>query len=317
MKHLLWHKKRPTVLSQKIEGLLDDCHSKPLCLSTLLQLFSSVGNHIGSEQLLARALKLCRERGDDHGVASILVQLSNTDGLLGLHEEGIRLAKEGLEILERLSDTVLQADCSIALALLLREDKQFDAAGESASRAIDLLPEKGQEVKVSESHRTLGLIYQSKGETEKAIRHLEVALGIASSFNWHDCLFRSHYGLAQLFLDKGRLDDARDHIEHTKPYTSGHPYYLGLMMELQASWWYKQHRQEEARTEALRVVDVYEKLGAVQGLERCRGLLRQIEEEIKKSAVPDESADGGELLDTIPLVTLINTPRSERFTGSK
>ena len=281
--YLSCHKSRPTVLRSKIEGLPDGCRSKPRCLRALSQLCASVGNHVECKRLLIHTLKLYRERGADRAVASTLVELSSTNRVLDLRKEGIQLAKEGLEILERLGDTAEQARCLNILASLLREDRQLDAAEEAASRAINLLPEKGQEAGVFGSHRLLGLIYQSKGETVKAIHHFEVALGIASSFNWHDYLFRIHYGLARLFLDEGRFDDAHNHIERAKPYTSDYPYYLGLAMVLQAELWYKQHRREEARTEALRAADVYEKFGAVQDLERCRGLLRRIEEEIKKA----------------------------------
>ena len=42
----------------------------------------------------------------------------------------------------------------------------------------------GNQLKVCESHRVLDRIYRDKGETEKAISHLETALRIASSFNW-------------------------------------------------------------------------------------------------------------------------------------
>jgi hypothetical protein len=36
-------------------------------------------------------------------------------------------------------------------------------------------------------------------------------------------------------------------------------------MELQAQIWYKQDRLEEARSEALRAIDIYQKLGAANG----------------------------------------------------
>ena len=285
--HLSWHKSRPTILRSKIEGLPDNRRSKPRCLFALSQLCTSVGNHVECKQFLTHALKLYKEQGADRLVASTLMQLSDTNRLLGLRKEGIRLAKEGLETLEWLGDTAERARCLNILASLLREDKQFNAAEEAASRAIDLLPEKGQEAPVFGSHRHLGLIYQSKGEMAKAIGHFEMALGIASSFNWHDYLSEIHYSLAQLFLGEGRFDDAQNHIERAKLYTSNHPYHLGLAMELQARLWYRQHRMEEARSEVLRAADVHGKLGAVHDLERCRGLLQQIEEEMKKPVIPE------------------------------
>lgn len=58
----------------------------------------------------------------------------------------------------------------------MHDDKQLDPAEEAASRAIDLIPGKDKQFPIRQSHRTLGGIYQSKGETEKAVHYLEVAL---------------------------------------------------------------------------------------------------------------------------------------------
>jgi len=44
--------------------------------------------------------------------------------------------------------------------------------------------------------------------------------------------------------------------------------------------WFIQRRFEEAKSEALRVIEIYEKLGAAGDLEECRLLLRLIEEEM-------------------------------------
>jgi hypothetical protein len=47
-------------------------------------------------------------------------------------------------------------------------------------------------------------------------------------------------------------------------------------MELQAAVWYKQGRFEEARSEVLRAVGIYEKLGAAKDVEDCRKHLREL-----------------------------------------
>ena len=274
--HLYWHKSRVTILKPRIEGLPDDHHSKPGCLYQLARLFGSVGDRVEERRLLIHTLKLWREWGCDTWVASTLVQLSDVSRQMGLHKEGIPQAKEALEIRARLGDKRRQAECLAMLSLLLNEDKQLDAAEEAASRAIDL-PEKGEEFRVCESHRILGRIYQSKGQIEKAIHHFKVAIGIASHFNWHESLFWAHYNLAGLSRIEDRFDDARAHIEHAKSYTVHSAYLLGHATEEQARVWYDQDRLEEARTEALRAVDVYEKLGAAEGVERCRALLQAIE----------------------------------------
>ena len=278
MHHLLWHKNRLVILQPRIEGLPDGHDYKPECLFQLSRLFGSVGNQMEHRQLLIHALKLQRERGSDHRVAVMLLELSEANRFLGLHKEGIEVVNEALEIFEQLGDTVGQADCLIDLAFSLRSDEQFDAAEEAAFRAIGILPEKGH--RVCRSHRALGEICESKGEIEKAIHHYELALGIASSFNWHDELFCVHYKLAGLFLNEGRLDDAQTHVELAKSHATNSAYYLGYATEEQSAIWYEQDRLEEAKSEALRAADIYDKLGAAKDVERCRKFLRDIEEEL-------------------------------------
>ena len=296
MGHLICHKRRLVVLGPKIEDLPDDHRFKPKCLFELSGLFGSVGNHVERRRLLAHTLELNRERGDDHAVVQTLKHLSGANRRMGLHNEGIQLVEEASEILERLGDTVGQAQCLKDLASLLHSNKQLDAAEEAASHAIHLLSGRGEEHTVCESHRLLGHVYQSKGETGKAIHHFEVAHGIATSFNWHQQLFFVHRDLARLYCGEGRFDDAQTHIKSVELHALSQTYYLGHAMKLQAELWYKQHRLEKARSEALRAADVYEKLGAGRDLGKCRSLLQRIEGGVNKPVVTDESTDNCKLL---------------------
>jgi len=280
IEHLHWHKVRLITLRPKIEGLADGHPSKPQCLYHLARLFGIVGNNMEFKRLLTHTLKLERERGNDRQIAETLRELSDANRLMGLYEEGIRQAREGLEILERFGDTVGQGNSLSFLACLLWEDDQLDAAEETAFRAINLLSEKGHQFQVCDTHHVLGHIYHSKGNREKAIYHFEVALGIASPFDWHNHLFWVHCSLALLFLDEDRLDDAHAHVEQVKSHTVDNAYYLGLAMEMQAKLWYKQRQFEGAKSEVLRAVDAYEKVGAVMEVERCRELLQDIQKEL-------------------------------------
>jgi hypothetical protein len=282
--HLCWHKTRPTVLRAKIEGLPDDHSCKPKCLYELSRLFGSIGNIMDCKRLLIRTLRFERERGDDRGVARALRDLAVVNGRMGLHEEGIQQAKEALEICERLGDAVQQATCLITLTRFAGSD----AGEEALFRAIDLLPEKGEQFLVCESHLLLGTIYGSKGETGKASHHYEVALEIATSFDWHDQLFQIHFLLATLFLGEGRLDDAHAHVEHAMPYTVNNTFNLGSAMMVRAQLLYKQHRLEEARSEILRAADVYEKLGASQGKKACKWLLQEIQKKLNNPVASGE-----------------------------
>jgi len=277
MSHLRWHKARLVVLRPKIEGLPDDHRSKPECLFELAGLFLSVGNHAERKRLLTQVLKLQRKRGDGHQVARTLRLLSDANRHIGLFEEGIQQAKEALEFFKHLGDTVRETECLNGLACLLWDDDQLDAAEEAVSRAISLLPKKGQQLQTCRCHRILGEIYGDKGNMEKADYHFEVALGIASSFNWHEELFWIHYRSACLSLKQDRFDDTYAHLERAKPHALGDPFRIGAAAYFQAFTWYLQGRLEDAKLEALRAVDIAEKLGAARLLDTGREILEVID----------------------------------------
>ena len=296
VKHLYWQKPRQTVLRSMIEGLPNGHPSKAKCLSELSQLFRSVGNREEEKRLLIRTLALEREQGNPSRVAHTLRLLSNVNRALGLPREGIQQAEEALEIYKQLGDMLGEAIGLEYLAWLLLKDYQLDAAEVAALRSIDLLPEQGQESRVCRTHRLLGNIYRSKGEKEKSIQHFETAVTIASPFNWETELFWIHSEMALLFRDQGEFDDANAHIKQAKSHTADNAYNLGRGMEMQAQIWYQQQRLAEARHEALGALEIYERLGAVDDVENCRGLLQWIEKAMGTRR-SDELDSGGEFFD--------------------
>ena len=291
---LIHQKPRTTILRAKIEALPDHHHSKRLCLIYLAELFKSLGNYAECKRLLTSVLGLRRGRENDRMVARALISLSEANLHMGLVQEGIEMAKEALGILEQCGGIKTQGVCLIKLAWLYHDDDQLGAAEEAASRAMDLFSKKGDQGWLCDAHRVLGVIYDSKGETEKAIHHLELALGLASASD-HNQLYRTHSSLARLFLGGDRFDKAQAHVEHAKSHAFSHSYHLASAMKLQADLWYKQGRIEEARSEALRAANAYERLGAAKRLEKCRGLLQRIEREMAESVIQNESSDDGEL----------------------
>ena len=278
LEHLCWHKPRQTVLGSKIEGLPEDHPSKAECLYQLSRTFGSIGNFAEKRQLLSQALQLRRKHGNDHLVAETLWQLSTANRMLRLFEEGIRQAEEAMGIFKGLNDIVGQAENLIHLAWLLYDDEQLDAAEEAVTLAINLFPKTGQEFRICQCHRLLGDIYRSKGEREKAIHHFEVALEIASAFNWHKDLFWIHNCLAELFRDENDFNNAQAHIEQAKSHVGEDKYLLGRATQSQAQIWYRQHKLEDARSEAVRAKEIYEQLGLAHDMQVCMDLLQDIEE---------------------------------------
>ena len=277
MAQLYWHKSRLVTLGLKIEALPDNHPSKPQCLWELARVFDSVGNLAERKRLLSHSLKLGREQGNGFQVARALANLSNADRKMGLYEEGIQRAKEASKIFKRLGYVVHQAYSLINLAWLLCEAKQLDAAEEAGSRAIELLPEEGEEIWTCRAQRVLGEIYQSKGRTKKAVHHFKIALEIASSLNAVRQLIWVNSALAVMFSERGRFEDAQAHLDRAKSHAINDPYLLTQTMDQQARIWYRRHRFEDAKSEALRAADAFEKLGAANDAEATRQLLHRIE----------------------------------------
>jgi tetratricopeptide (TPR) repeat protein len=281
IKHLYRHKPRQVVLGSKIETLPDDHPSKPTCLFQLSRLFDQMGNHAERKRLLTRTLELWRQRRNDRQVAHVLRDLSDVNRFLGLSKEGIEQAREALGIYERTNDSAGQVACLDYLARSLQYDGQLDAAEEAASRAISLVPEKGEEHLTCRLHQALGMIHRSKGEKEKAIHHFKTALGIASPFNWRDILFTNHHDLASLFLDEDEFDEASAHIKRAMSHAAADVHHLGCAVYLQARVWFGQRRFEDAKLEGLHALKIFEKLSATMDAGNCRDLLQEVEQAMK------------------------------------
>jgi tetratricopeptide (TPR) repeat protein len=273
------------MLGPKLKGLPDNHPSKPECLHRPSELLGSVGNFVENRCLLVCILELWREQGNNLKVAETLGSLAETNWLLNLYEEGIPQAKESLGIFEQLNDTSGQAESLHSLAQLLYKDNQLDAAEEAALQALNLHLDKDEQLRVCQVYDTLGDICHSKGETEEAVNYFKLTLGIASSFNWHNQQFWALYSLVELFFDEGRFGDAHAHIECARLHVVNDPYCLGCAMHLQAWLYYSQCRLEEAKSEALCTVNVFEKLGASRDVERCRELLQWIEEDMNNPVI--------------------------------
>ena len=305
---LYWHKSRSTVLGPKIRELPDNHPSKPKCLCSLARSFSSIGNRVEEKRLFEQALKLEREARNDHRVAFTLSCLSDTNRLLGLYEEGIQRAREALEICERIGDAAYQGYCLINLASLLYNDRQLDAAEEATFRAIELLQDKGEGFPACRSHRILGNIYRSKGERDKAVHHYETALGIASRFCWNSQLFWVNFSLAEMFLAEHGFGDAHAHIEQAKLHAVNNTYNLGRAILLQAQAYYRQDRLEDATSETLRALEVFERLGASGELGDCEVLLNDIEQSRTVSAEPSFRGELPEMTPYPAPFNLASTP---------
>ena len=150
---------------------------------------------------------------------------------------------------------------------------------------------------------------------EKAIHHFGLALEIASSSNWHEQLSLIHLSLAHLFSEEGRLDDAHAHLERAKSYAVNNPYDLVAVSFMRATLWEKQDMLEEAKSEASRVLESIEKLGATEDAVKIRRLLEKIEGSARGTS--DKPNVDSKLAETVQLTACIDFPCPDKVIGSE
>ena len=81
-------------------------------------------------------------------------------------------------------------------------------------------------------------------------------------------------------------------------------------MQLQARFWYRQHRFEEARSETLRAVDALQTLGAAKSVKEVMAFLGRLDrdvQEIDGLVASHELDHNGEPPETAPLVMHIDS----------
>ena len=275
---LRWHKPRQTVLGPKIKRLPDDHHFKFDCSIHLVMLLEDIGYHADRKQLVEHIWKVERDGANNYRIAFILGVLATTNLHLGLVQEGLDQAREAVEIFERIGDIKKHGYSLLTLATILAKDRQLDAADEVASRILQLRPEKDEEYLACHAHVTLCAINTIKGDVEKSSRHAETALEIATRFDWEDQIFWAHLSLANLYFGEEKYDVAIAHAERAKSHAISNASGMAQAINVQAISYYRQGKLERSKFEALRAVEIFERLGAKEHLESCRSVLWVIEE---------------------------------------
>ena len=102
-------------------------------------------------------------------------------------------------------------------------------------------------------------------------------------------LFWVHCDLSRLFRSEGRLDNAQIHVGHAKSHTTNSAYHLGCVAE-------EQDRLEEAKSEALRAADIYDKLEVAGEMKHYGELLQNIQTKLSTPASLGQPGFNRELL---------------------
>ena len=88
----------------------------------------------------------------------------------------------------------------------------------------------------------------------------------------------AHHFLTSLYFSREKYDDAISHAEQSKEYAINNAFGMAQAILLQATCYYRQGKLEKAKFEALRALEIFERLGGQEHLEKCRVTVWMIEE---------------------------------------
>jgi tetratricopeptide (TPR) repeat protein len=129
---------------------------------------------------------------------------------LGLAQDGIRLISNGLEIAEKIGAVLLKPTGLILLAEAYGKLKEFKVAAGLLDDASNTIRKTEEQNHLSDLHRVRGDLLIASGEQlggERSYRHaIDVALGQNARFTE----LRAAVGLARLWRDQGKRDEARE-----------------------------------------------------------------------------------------------------------
>ncbi|KAL2935995.1 Protein KINESIN LIGHT CHAIN-RELATED 3 [Bienertia sinuspersici] len=153
-----------------------------MSLHVVAAVYCSLGQYTDAIPVLQRSIEIPSiDDGHDHALAKFAgnMQLGDTFAMVGQLENSISCYTKGLEIQKQVlgeNDARVGETCRY-LAEAHVQAMQFEEAEKLCQMALDIHRESGSPASLEEAadRRLMGLIYETKGDHEKALEHLVLA----------------------------------------------------------------------------------------------------------------------------------------------
>ena len=168
----------------------------------------------GSEALdyLNRALALAIQRGNDEAKASVLRTLGATYGAMNKSSEGLRYAKDSLEIERRLGRLAGVADSLHSIAQM-EDDAGEPAALKTYQEALELRRKIGDKQGVGNVLNDLGSHFAARGQNDEALVQFKAALQIQREVRNPVYEAAALNNIGTIYLWRGSYDDAQTYLQ--------------------------------------------------------------------------------------------------------
>jgi len=176
-------------------------------------------------------MELYRSLGDLPRTAQTCNNLGEIYRILGQMDRALEHLDEGLALARRIGDTRDEAHLLGTKAELLLDQGRWDAAIELLERALPLAEESGVAPGIIEVHLFLGAAYEGVGQSEDALRHLQVAERLSEETQYSRFMPRIGLGMACIRATQGDIDEGRRLLRMAQEAAGAEPPdgFLGLL----------------------------------------------------------------------------------------
>ena len=214
-----------------IAGQVDDARA----LADANRAMATVAYARGDFETACSHLECCfelyRDLGDLPRTAQTCNNLGETYRILGQMSRALERLDEGLELARRIGDTRDEAHLLGTKADLFMDQGRWAEAIEFLTRTLPLAEESGVAPGIIEVHLFLGSAYEGAGQSEEALRHLEIADRLSQETQYSRFAPRVYLGMACVKGAQGEFDEARRLIGLAHDAAGPEPpdLFLGLM----------------------------------------------------------------------------------------
>jgi class 3 adenylate cyclase/tetratricopeptide (TPR) repeat protein len=196
----------------QVSGRIDDTRG----LADAYRIKGIIAEHRRDLQLACdcdeRSLQLYRQLGDLPRIVAACNNVGDTYRLLGKMDRALERLNEGLELARRIGDTRDEASLLQTKAELLLDRGQSQMALQEAVRAVSAAEESGVASRIVDSRRVLGEACEARGRLDDARCHLERAESLMAETQQFRFGPVIRLGLARVSANQGEFSEARRHL---------------------------------------------------------------------------------------------------------
>jgi signal transduction histidine kinase len=187
-----------------------------------------INNLSGSIELANEALLLSEKAGDEELKAQSLNSLALFYMILGQYEKSINLSKQALEYFETSTNIKGIADANYNIASVYYKSNNSHLGLQYFLKCLSIYRQLEDFHNEARVLKAMGTIYEYFGDTENAVDSYKKSIAASRKVNDPNLESNAYNPLSGIYLNQGRIDEAKELIDLSVELKKAHGDYRGL-----------------------------------------------------------------------------------------